>query len=177
MRLVLVLFASIALVACAEDASPDVVETVDTERVFTTDALLSRFPADVMGLPQAATSGETDGALGFEVTRATASYTNNIDRPGPTVVLNVLDLGSATMAERMGYGWGVAGGEPDTTFEGYPAKVMPRTQGGKTAVSVMVGDRFLIESSGDAVPMSATEDAVRSLDLDVLSALALDAAQ
>ena len=170
---------ALALAACSSDDAPETSEPVaaTSGRVLDSDALLGRFPADVQGLPRAATSGDVEGALGYEVSRATATYTNNIDVPGPNVVLNVIDTGSATMTERMGYGWGVAGAEPDTTFEGYPAQIQPRTAGGKTALNVLVGDRFLIEAKGEAVPTETTEDAVRALDLAALAALAGELAQ
>ena len=172
----LAVLALLPLAACGDADTPAEAPEAPTVRaesgVLDHESLLARFPETVSTLPQAAASGETDGALGYEVTRATVTYTRNIDVPGPTVVVNVLDLGSAEMVRNAGYGWALDASAADTTFAGYPAEMPPRTRGGRTSVTVVVGDRFVIESKGEAMPQDATEEAVRALGLPALDSLA-----
>ncbi|MEM1118186.1 MAG: hypothetical protein AAF845_07250 [Bacteroidota bacterium] len=175
-RLSLALTAALALAACQDADAPEALPAPPTPEAATVidgEVLLERFPEAIGPYPLAASSAEIDGALGFEVARATARYTVDINVLGPAVVINVLDLGSAEMAENMGYGWGLA---PDTAgteaFDGYPAQ---RESGNRTRTEklrVLVGQRFLVEVTGEGAAYDRVEEATRALDLDDLAAIA-----
>lgn len=172
--LVLALF----LVACQDEAPPPDDPAPTSASAATTDVipgetLLERFPEAVGPYPRGASSTDLDGALGYQVSRATARYTADIDRPGPAVVVNLLDLGTAEMAENMGYGWGTAADTTGAeTFDGYPAQVEASERTRTVQVRILVGERFLVEVRGEAIARDRVDEAVRALDLDGLAALA-----
>ena len=165
----------LALAACGTDAAPDdaapaapppgfdtaeapVAEVVDAS------ALTARLPAEVAGRPQAAVVDSVDAALGAEVSRAVARY-----GAGPDVTVSVADLGSAAMAEMMGYGWGLDG-SARAEVGGHPAQTGGGVAGRPYVHRVLVAGRFFVEArSADA---ALAEAAVRAVDLDGLMALA-----
>jgi len=170
------LTAIVAFSACADaDAPAPAADAAAAPSVLAPEALFGRLPTGVAGLPRVAASRETDGAMGYEVARATATYAaDSTDASGPRVVLTVLDLGTATMAEQMGFGWGLDGGTPDTTLAGFPALVYPTTPGGETGIDVLVAGRFFVEAKGTGVPMETTETAIRALDVSAFATLAAE---
>ena len=170
-----------ALAACGDaDAPPTDVPPADgpseasaTVEVMDPEFLLARFPEAVGPHPLARSSTNVDGALGYQVSRATARYTVNIDRLGPNVILNVLDVGTADMAENMGYGWGTGADTTGVTeFEGFPARIVSDPRQRKEEVRVLVARRFLVESLGEGVDADLVREAARSLDLPGLAAMA-----
>lgn len=172
------LLGALALTGCG-DAETDVPATdtraasPNADGVVQPERLLDRFPEAVGPFPMGASSTDIDGALGYQVARATARYTVNIDRPGPAVVLNVLDLGTSEMAENMGYGWGTGADTTDVdSFEGFPAQIEANERRRTNEVRVLVADRFLIEALGEGADMDLVREAARSLDLAGLAALA-----
>lgn len=141
--------------------------------VVSGETLLERFPEEVGPYPLAASSTSIDGALGYEVSSATARYTADTNRAGPAVVLNVLDVGSPDMATNMGYGWGTGADTAGVeTFEGFPARVGRNPQRGIQEVRILVGGRFFVEAQGEGVDRALVEEAARALDLRGLAALA-----
>ena len=173
--------ALIPLAACADADGPAVAEapgasapgaSAPAPDVLSPDTLRALFPDSVSGFPRTAASGRTEGALGVEVARAAATYAEDASGAGPTVEVRVVDLGSPSMVERSGYGWGLRGNTPDTVFAGLPAEVEPLTPGGRTAVRVVVGERFLVEAEGQGAPLRTTEEAVRRLASGRLADLA-----
>lgn len=168
---------ALLLVACQDEAPPpeDPAATASpsTTDVIPGETLLERFPEAVGPYPLGASSTDLDGALGYQVSRATARYTADIDRPGPAVVVNLLDLGTAEMAENMGFGWGTAADTTGAeTYDGYPARVEASDRTRTVQVRLLVAHRFLVEVRGEAVARDRVDEAIRSLDLDGLAALA-----
>ncbi|MEM0963042.1 MAG: hypothetical protein AAGK21_10975 [Bacteroidota bacterium] len=172
-----VLVAVLAACETGDASEADSTPAAPASEVVTLEALQSYFPDEVEGLPKAIEGGEVEGALGFEITRATASYTENPRVMGTTLVLNILDMGSPMMTERMGYGWGLDGGTPDTTFAGYPATYSDPAERGTRSVSIIVGERFLIESNGSFASVAIAESAIRGINLTALEALAATPAE
>ena len=164
MRTALVL-ALLTLPACADDAPTG--EPAPAAEALTELQLLDRLPTTVSGLRRGATSTETDGALGVQVVRASANYVGP-DRD-TFLGLNLMDLGSAEMAQNMGYGWGL-GADPDTLIGGHPARAEQR--GARRVVQVLVGERFLIEAASSGVPAAEVDAAAQAPDLAGLARIA-----
>ena len=164
MRAALVL-ALLALSSCTDDTP-----TADADpapEVLTEMQLLDRLPTAISGLRRGATTTETDGALGVQVVRASANYVGP-DRD-TFVGLNLMDLGSAEMAQNMGYGWGLTAA-PDTLIGGHPARA--EQSGGRRVVQILVGGRFLIEAASNGVPAAEVDAAAQSPDLAGLARIA-----
>ena len=168
-RLLLAL-AAIVLAACGDPAPPDTAggadgdfATVDVPPADVVSAadLAGWLPAEVEGLARLAVADSADAALGAEVTRASAAY-----GPGPGVTVAVSDLGSADMAEMMGYGWGLAG-RAGTLVAGHPAQAEGGVAGRPYERRVLVAERFLVEAESDRDALA--EAAVRAVDLDGLA--------
>ena len=162
--------ALVAFAACGDPAPPDAaggadgdVATVDVPPADVVSAadLAAWLPAEVEGLARVAVVDSADAALGAEVTRASAVY-----GPGPDVTVAVSDLGSADMAEMMGYGWGLAG-RAGTVVAGYAAQAEGGVAGRPYEHRVLVAERFLVEAESDREALA--EAAVRTVDLDGLA--------
>ena len=159
------LAAAYGLAACGgggADAPPPVPAA---PAVVAGDALRARLPARVGALDRAEVTTEVQGALGAEVSRATARYGSP---DGPAVVLTLTDLATAEMVERMGYGWGLGAAPGADRLDGRPAQ----TEEGPTGASVrvLVAERFLVEAEGPDRDLA--EAAVRAVDLGALAAAA-----
>ena len=171
----LTLVGVLLLAACqdADSPEPTPASAAPSTEVLAGETLLERFPEEVGPYPLGASSTDLDGALGFQVSRATARYTMDVDQPGPAVSIDVLDLGTAEMVQNMGFGWGT---EADTTgvenFDGHPAQIEASERTRSTKIRALVGERFLVEVTGEGVAREHVEEATRALDLDGLAAIA-----
>ena len=159
-----------ALAACVDPAPPDTaaggadafaVADAPPADVLDAGALARWLPADVGGLVRSAVADSADAALGAEVTRASAAY-----GAGPEVTVAVSDLGSADMAEMMGYGWGLDGPAPGAVG-GHPAQAEGGVAGRPYRHRVLVARRFLVEA--ESAREALAEAAVRAVDLDGLA--------
>ena len=156
---------SVALAACGADAPPADAPDFDTAeapaaQVVAAGDLATRLPSEVAGRPRVAVVDSVDAALGAEVTRAVARYGE-----GPEVTVSVADLGSAEMAEMMGYGWGLGGPAP-AEVGGHPAQTGGGVAGRPYTHRVLVAGRFFVEARSDDAALA--EAAVRAVDLDGL---------
>ena len=167
----LLLVPALAVLAGCGDPAPPVADggadddfaTVDVPPADVVSAadLAGWLPAEVEGLGRVAVVDSADAALGAEVTRASASY-----GPGPDVTVAVADLGSADMAEMMGYGWGL-GGRAEALVAGHPAQAEGGVAGRPYEHRVLVAERFLVEAESGREALA--EAAVRAVDLDGLA--------
>ena len=159
----------LALAACGPDAPggpADRAEADVSPPVLDAAALSAWLPAEVEGRPRVAVADSTDAALGAEVARASATYGAGPGGAGPAVALAVSDLGSADMAERMGYGWGL-GGRAGSAVGGHPAQVGGGVAGRPYEHRALVAGRFLVEAESPDAALA--EAAVRAVDLDGLA--------
>lgn len=140
--------------------------------------LRDRLPGAVAGLERADVQGARQGAMGFTISEATATYEGAAGEDGtPSLALKVQDLGGAQMALMMGLAWTLAevdretstGFERTVRLDGHPAyeEFDSATRTGK--VQVLVADRFLVEAQGRLVEIDALRQAVRSVDLAALA--------
>ena len=152
------------LFACASDDAGDAEAAAPGSGVLSDDALAAWLPDEVGELPLASTVGETEGALGAEISRATGLYTLDLERPSAQIVINLVDFGSADMVERMGFGWGLAGNSSEGSFDGFPSDAAAVTYEGSKRRRIITGERFLVEVKGEFVPDEALEEAIRMVD-------------
>ena len=160
-----VLILVFALAACGPGGgaeTPSELDAVDVPPAAVLDAaaLGGWLPAEVAGLDRAGLVDSTDAALGAEVTRAVASY------GAADVRLAVADLGSADMAEMMGYGWGL-GGRASESVGGHPAQASGGGAGRPHTYRALVAGRFLVEAVSADAALART--AVAAVDLDALA--------
>lgn len=169
--LLLLLVGAVAVAACQDADAPDVGETPPPVRVVSGAVLLGTLPEAVGPFARETSDTGRDGALGVQVARATTRYVSG--ESGPAVVLTVLDVGSAEMAENMGYGWGTGADTVDMeTFDGFPVRVVSDPARDAEEVRLLVADRFLVEAVGEGADRAAVEAAAHAVDLTRLAALA-----
>lgn len=139
--------------------------------------LKSMLPASAGGITRTDASGEKSGALGIMVSSAEGKY----ETPdGKSIMLKIADIGSlSSVAGMTGYAW--ANNEIDresdneyeksTTFKGYKAleQYNKKTHAGN--LSVLVGNRFVVEAHGTNVEMKALKAAIESVDLRKLDGM------
>lgn len=137
--------------------------------------LKDMLPEAIDGLERIEASGERSSAMGFQVSRATATY-----RQGDQMVeVTLSDMGA--MQHMMGFAaaWmqqeidreDEHGYERTTRYRGYPAhEEFTREEDGRTQahLQVVVANRYLIELSGINVPMEMLREALDQMDLSPL---------
>jgi len=133
-------------------------------------------PDTLAGLPRTSVSAERNGAMGLQVSKARARYSDGAQR---SLDLEITDTGS--LKGVMGFAAGWAGVEQDTeTDSGYDKtyksggnlvheKWDNRNKSGEYAV--VVGDRFAVQVSGSASSIDDLKSAVASVNLSGLEAL------
>lgn len=133
-------------------------------------------PEKVMGLEQTDQSGETTGAMGFNISQAEAEYTGE---DGKRIKIALIDTGGLAMAALSMAAWANLtvdkedsnGYERTSKIDGYKAyeKYDSRNQDGE--ISVFVKDRFIVKVDGRKVEMDDIKEALKALDLDDLGDL------
>ncbi|HVO45372.1 MAG TPA: Yip1 family protein [Steroidobacteraceae bacterium] len=133
-------------------------------------------PETLAGLPRTSVSAERNGAMGLQVSKARARYSDGAQH---SLDLEITDTGS--LKGVMGFAAGWAGVEQDTeTDSGYDKtyksggnlvheKWDNRNRSGEYAV--VVGDRFAVQVSGSASSIDDLKSAVASVNLSGLEAL------
>ncbi len=153
MRLFAFLMVLLAVPACApaEDSAPaGAAPSVPAPPRTSTGALAERLPPSVDGLGRQSLDVTTDGALGAEVTRATATYGD------PAVVtLSLTDFGTIEMAEMMGHGWALAPGVD--RLDGRPVQ----RDSSASTVRLLTDGRTLAEAT--AATLTEAERALRDI--------------
>jgi len=137
------------------------------------DALKPFVPETLAGFKRANFSAERNGALGMQMSTASADYNDGGNR---ALRLEISDTGS--MKGLMGLaGWAQTEKETEHGYE------RTHKQGGRLVheewdneskhgkYGIVLGDRFLVEVSGDANSMEELKTAAASLDLAGLEAL------
>ncbi|MFN3598089.1 MAG: hypothetical protein ACK41D_12575 [Rubricoccaceae bacterium] len=139
--------------------------------------LRDRLPGAVAGLERTDVQGARQGAMGFTVSEATATYAGPDGDDGPpTLVLKIQDLGGAQMALMMGLAWTMAEVDRETStgfertmrLDGHPGYEEHDAAARTGKVQVLVADRFLVEAQGRLLESDALRAAVRSVNLAAL---------
>jgi hypothetical protein len=133
-------------------------------------------PDTLQGLKRTQLSVDRSGALGVQVSKATATYSDDGQR---RLNLQITDTGS--LKGLVGFASGWAGVEKDTeTDTGYDKTYKSGgqlvhekwdTRGNSGEYGVVVGDRFSVDVSGSAASIDELKAAVASIDLAGLEAL------
>ena len=136
--------------------------------------LKDMLPESLPGMKRTETTGEKNAALGMQVSAANARYAND---QGNTLSLKVTDIGSLSgLAGMAAYAWANSeidretetGYEKTSKFKGYKSREKYDKQGKYGELSVLVGNRFVVESKGNGFDMDAIKGALNKLDLGKL---------
>ncbi len=136
------------------------------------EVLAARMPEEVGGLPRVDMEQMQGGGMGMSVTTVTARFEQGSRRVSVLVTdaAGAPGMGVAGMAawSLMDFDRSDADGyERTTTFQGFRAMESSRRSGGRltTELSILVGDRFIVQLTGQEVEVEVLEGAARALDL------------
>lgn len=136
--------------------------------------LKALLPKDLPGMKRTSAQGEKTAAMGIKVAQATGEYSNGNDG---SVTIKIMDMG--TMKGFVGMataGWAMTeidresdtGYERTFTYKGHKAMEEYDNQSKQGKISVLVGNRFVVEIDGDNVDMKAVKAALDKIDLNAL---------
>lgn len=140
-------------------------------------ALKDMLPESLPGMNRTDATGEKNAAMGMQVSTATGTYGND---SGGGITLKITDMGNLSgLAGMAAYAWANSeidretgtGYEKTTTFGGYKAHEKYDNQTKYGELSVMVGNRFVVESQGNSVDMNAIKGAMSKVDLGKLDGM------
>jgi len=160
-----------ALGAAMGGAAGAKVETVDYK------ILKEMLPGDVAGLKRTEATGEKTSAMGMQISNANGRYSNDA---GASMTIKITDIGSMTgLAGMAAYAWAATemdresdtGYEKTSTFNGYKSHEKYDKSSKSGEISVLVGNRFVAEVSGNDVDMNAMKDALTKVDLKKLDGM------
>jgi hypothetical protein len=139
------------------------------------DRLKSFVPEELAGLNRSSISAERNGALGLQVSTATATYSND---SGRQVRLEITDAGNAKGLLGLASWAGVEGekeenGRREKTFREDDRLMHEEwdSNASQGQYTVVVGDRFTVKVEGAAGSVAELREAAEQLDLDGLSDL------
>jgi hypothetical protein len=139
-------------------------------------------PATLAGLPRTQLSAERNAALGIQVSKAAASYSDGANR---NLHLEITDTGA--LKGLVGFAAGWAGVEQESENDAGYDKIYKsggqlvhekwnrNSQSGE--YGVVIGDRFTVAVSGNAANVDELKGAVASIDLSALEALKKEGVQ
>ena len=139
--------------------------------------LKALLPEDLSGMKRSNAEGEKTSAMGFTISKAEAQYDGD---NAASVSITITDVGAmAGVAAMATYAW-AAGAidretetsyEKSTTIKGYKGYERYDRQSTSGEVQVLVAGRFVVEVSGNDVPMDAIKDALEKVDLGKLEGM------
>jgi hypothetical protein len=147
------------------------VETVDYK------VLKDMLPGDVAGMKRTDATGEKTSAMGMQVSNAEGRYSND---NGQSMTIKITDIGSMTgLAGMAAYAWAATdmdresdtGYEKTANFNGFKSHEKYDKSSKSGEISVLVGNRFVTEVSGNDVDMNALKDALSKVDLKKLDGM------
>jgi hypothetical protein len=147
------------------------VETVDFRK------LKDMLPESVPGMKRDEATGEKNAAMGIQISTANGRYSNE---NGGSVTIKITDMGSLSgLAGMAAYAWANSeidretstGYEKTTKFNNYRAREQYDNSSKYGELSVMVGNRFVVEAQGNGVDMGAIKDAMGKVDLGKLDGM------
>lgn len=126
----------------------------------------------VAGLDRGEMEGSKDGAMGYTVSNASASYSDGADA---SATVSIQDMGGV-QALMMGLSWLMVERDSESgtriertmEFEGYPAYLEYDSDGGRGTLQVLVADRFVVKAEGSGVEVDQLEALVESVGLGTL---------
>ena len=130
--------------------------SVPAVSVVPAEQMAALLPARIGDAERGEVISNTDGAMGLNVSRASALYGGE-----GGVTLLVLDVGSAEGARLMGLtvvGTDRLGGHPVRRSE----------SGAEPRVQIQVGERYIVEASGAGASMERLDEFVQAVDLSGL---------
>ena len=132
-------------------------------------------PDELAGLPRSSIAAERNAAMGIQISRADATYS---DDSGRELRLEITDAGTAKgllgLADWIGLeGEKEENGRYEKTFREHGRLVHEAWDGNASSgeYSTVVGDRFSVKVAGSATSVRELRRAVQSLDLDGLAEL------
>ena len=147
------------------------VETVDYK------VLKEMLPGDVGGMKRTEATGEKTSAMGMQISHANGRYSND---NGGSMTIKITDIGSMTgLAGMAAYAWAATeidrdsdtGYEKTSNFNGYKSHEKYDNSSKSGEISVLVGNRFVAEVSGNDVDMNALKDALTKVNLKKLDGM------
>jgi hypothetical protein len=147
------------------------VETVDFKEL---KALL---PESLPGMKRTDATGEKTAAMGMQLSNAEGRYSAD---NGASMTIKITDIGSMTgLAGMTAYAWarvdvdreGDNGYEKTSTISGYKSHEKYDKSSKSGELSVLVGDRFVVEVDGNDVDMDAIKSALGKVDLGKLNSM------
>lgn len=139
------------------------------------DRLKSFVPEQLAGLSRSSLSAERSGAMGLQVSTASATYS---DDSGREVRLEITDAGSAKGLLGLASWAGVEGekeenGRREKTFREDDRLIHEEwdSNASEGQYTVIVGDRFTVKVEGGAASVAELREAAEQLDLDGLADL------
>jgi hypothetical protein len=147
------------------------VETVDYKEL---KALL---PESLPGMKRTDATGEKSSAMGMQVSNAEGRYSAD---NGGSMRVKITDIGSMTgLAGMAMYAWATVsvdresdtGYEKTSTIGGYKSHEKYDKSSKSGELSVLVGDRFVVEVDGSDVDMDAIKSAIGKVDLGKLNSM------
>lgn len=137
--------------------------------------LAKLLPDDLAGFTASDRSHQDVGAMGMKMSMATVEYRDGTRRMDVTVT----DAGGIGKMAPMAAAWAMTefdrttsdGFERTTRFEGHKGFESSRTSGGRltTELSLLVGNRVVVQLKGVEVELEDLKQAARSLDLDAMA--------
>lgn len=155
-----------AAVANAQGTGGDPVPAAELE---------SRLPDQLGGMPRTDRSSQDAGAMGVKMSVAAGRYQGD----GKRIMLSITDTGTTSGAGPMAAAWTLA--EFDrTTADGYERTIRHNGMKGMESLSrrggnvhselsVLAGNRFVVQLKGTGVEMDALKSALDELDLSSLT--------
>jgi hypothetical protein len=147
------------------------VETVDYKE------LKGMLPESLPGMKRTDATGEKTAAMGMQISHAEGRYSSD---QGASTTIKITDIGSMTgLAGMTAYAWarvdvdreGDNGYEKTSTFNGYKSHEKYDRASKSGEISVLVGDRFVVEVDGNNVEMDAIKSALGKVDLGKLNSM------
>lgn len=147
------------------------VETVDYKEL---KALL---PESLPGMRRTDASGEKSSAMGMQISHAEGRYRSD---DGNSATVKITDIGSMTgLAGMTAYAWARvdvdresdSGYEKTAMFNGYKSHEKYDKQNKSGEISVLVGDRFVVEVDGHNIDIDAIKSVLGKVDLGKLNSM------
>jgi hypothetical protein len=132
-------------------------------------------PSSAAGMDRTSHTGETSKAMGFSLSNAIAKY----EEDDQQITLTITDLGGVQMLVMGMAAWTAAeidresddGYERTTTFGGHKAYEKYNSKSQRGEMTILMGNRFIVQAEGRNVPMDALKEAIQDTDLDALADL------
>jgi hypothetical protein len=139
--------------------------------------LKALLPERAAGMARSEIKGERNAVMGIKVSEANAEYTTE---EGSSIRIKIMDMGSVSGIVGLATAaWAHAevdretetGYEKTTTFSGHKAFEKFDTASKDGQLSILVGDRFVVELEGRSVTMDQMKTAAGQIDLGKLESM------